>query len=124
MTYSNMIWRGYHVQNVTEHQTKGTSLMRMTTDAGMSTVGKCLATVVGCCALVVCPAGHPAEHLEKIGVAESMRCIMLQDRLLGVGVREATLEILGGMVEQDPSVHERNLQRAFELGRTFFHLSA
>jgi NAD(P)H dehydrogenase (quinone) len=70
-------------------------------------------------ALVICPAGHPAEHLEETGIAQSMRCIMLNDRLLGVGVKEAMLEILGGMVEQDPAIRERNLQRAYELGRTF-----
>jgi NAD(P)H dehydrogenase (quinone) len=75
-------------------------------------------------ALVVCPAGHPLEHLEEMGIAQSMRRIMLQDRLFGVGVKEATLEILGGMVEQGPSVRERNLQKAFELGRTFLDASA
>jgi NAD(P)H dehydrogenase (quinone) len=48
-----------------------------------------------------------------------MRCIMLNDRLLGLGVKEATLEILGGMVEQDPVIRERNLQRAYEMGRRF-----
>jgi hypothetical protein len=44
---------------------------------------------------------------------------MLNDRLRGVGVKEAAMEILGGMVEQDPRIRERNLERAFELGRTF-----
>jgi NAD(P)H dehydrogenase (quinone) len=42
---------------------------------------------------------------------------MLNDRLLGVGVKEATIEILGGMVEQDPAVRKRNLERAHELGK-------
>jgi NAD(P)H dehydrogenase (quinone) len=70
-------------------------------------------------ALVICPAGHPVEHLEETGIAQSMRRVMLNDRLLGVGVSEATMEILGGMVDQDSAVRERNLQRAYELGRTF-----
>jgi NAD(P)H dehydrogenase (quinone) len=70
-------------------------------------------------ALVICAAGHPVKHLEESGIASSMRCIMLNDRLLGVGVRDATMEILGGMVEQDTAVRERNLQRAYELGKTF-----
>jgi NAD(P)H dehydrogenase (quinone) len=48
-----------------------------------------------------------------------MRHVMLDDRLLGVGVKEAAMEILGGMVEQDPAIRERNLQRAYELGKTF-----
>lgn len=68
-------------------------------------------------ALVLCPAGHPNEYLEKIGIAESMRRVMVQDRLLGVGIREASLEILGGMVQNDDSIRDRNLKRAFECGR-------
>jgi NAD(P)H dehydrogenase (quinone) len=68
-------------------------------------------------AIVICPAGHPEEHLEEIGIAESMRKIMIEDRLLGVGVREATLEILGGQSLGDDVNRERNLERAYELGR-------
>jgi NAD(P)H dehydrogenase (quinone) len=70
-------------------------------------------------ALVICPAGHSVEHLEEIGIAPSMRCIMLNDRLQGVGIENVEMEILGGMVTQDPQVRERNLNRAYELGRTF-----
>ena len=70
-------------------------------------------------ALVICPAGHTAEHLEETGIAESMRRIMLNDRLLGVGVGEASMEILGGMVENHEAIRERNLKRAFLLGNTF-----
>lgn len=70
-------------------------------------------------ALVLCPAGHPNEHLEEIGIAESMRTIMLQDRLLGVGIREAGLEILGGMMLKDEQIRERNLNAAYELGKKF-----
>lgn len=68
-------------------------------------------------AVVICPAGHPEEHLEEIGIAESMRKIIVGDRLLGVGVKEAGLELLGGQVLGDESVRERNLAKAFELGR-------
>ena len=68
-------------------------------------------------ALVICPAGHPIEHLEKTGIAESMRRIIIQDRLIGVGVQEARLEILGGMVLGDERIRERNLEKAFELGK-------
>ena len=70
-------------------------------------------------ALVICSAGHTAEHLEEIGVAGSMRTIMLRDRLLGVGVKRAGLEILGGMMPNDDSRREPNLRRAYELGRCF-----
>ena len=70
-------------------------------------------------ALVICPAGHPVEHLKEIGIAQSMRRIMLDDRLKGVGIENAEMEILGGMVNQDPQVRERNLNRAYELGKMF-----
>jgi len=49
-------------------------------------------------AVVICSAGHTIEHLEKIGIAESMRRVMLNDRLLGIGVKEAVMEILGGIM--------------------------
>lgn len=70
-------------------------------------------------ALVICPAGHPVEYLEEIGIAQSMRCIMLNDRLRGVGIKDVEMEILGGMVTRDPEVRDRNLKRAYELGRRF-----
>ena len=70
-------------------------------------------------ALVLCPAGHTVEHLEETGIAESMRRVMLNDRLIGVGVQEATMEILGGMVGNDPTVRQANLRRAYELGLSF-----
>lgn len=70
-------------------------------------------------AVVLCSAGHTAEHLEETGMAESMRRIMLDDRLLGAGVRQARMEILGGMMPLDDTHRERNLRRAYELGREF-----
>jgi NAD(P)H dehydrogenase (quinone) len=48
-----------------------------------------------------------------------MRRIMLDDRLLGVGVKQAHMEILGGMMPLDDTYREQNLQRAYELGRRF-----
>jgi len=68
-------------------------------------------------AVVICSAGHTVEHLEKIGIAESMRRVMLNDRLLGIGVKEAMMEILGGMMPQDDSFREDNLKKAYNLGR-------
>jgi len=70
-------------------------------------------------ALVLCSAGHTVEHLEEADVAQSMRCIMLNDRLLGVGVNTAQMEILGAMMPGDDTYREENLQRAYELGRAF-----
>ena len=70
-------------------------------------------------ALVLCSAGHTLEHLEETGIAESMRCIMLNDRLLGVGVKAAQMEILGGMMPGDDTYRQENLRKAYELGRAF-----
>jgi len=58
-------------------------------------------------------------HLEEIGIAGSMRRIMLDDRLLGVGVKQAHMEILGGMMPLDDTYRKQNLQRAYELGKLF-----
>jgi NAD(P)H dehydrogenase (quinone) len=68
-------------------------------------------------ALVICPAGHPTEHLEEIGIAGSMRHIMLEDRLLGVGIEEASMEILGGQALGEESIRKKNLEAAFRLGK-------
>ena len=70
-------------------------------------------------ALVICPAGHPTDYLEKTGIAESMRRVMLNDRLLGVGVKSAQMEILGGMMHNDPDVRKWNLETAYRLGHNF-----
>jgi NAD(P)H dehydrogenase (quinone) len=70
-------------------------------------------------ALVLCPAGHTEEDLEEIGIAEGMRRIMLNDRLLGVGIREAEMVILGGMMSSETAVRDTNIQRAYELGKSF-----
>ncbi len=69
-------------------------------------------------ALVICSAGHTVQHLEETGIAESMRHILLQDRLIGVGITDARLEILGGMMPGDDSNKAANLQRAYQLGKS------
>jgi NAD(P)H dehydrogenase (quinone) len=70
-------------------------------------------------ALVICPAGHTVEHLEEIGITESMRKIMLNDRLLGIGVKQAAMEILGGMMPGVDTYRQENLERAYKLGLNF-----
>jgi NAD(P)H dehydrogenase (quinone) len=69
-------------------------------------------------ALVICSAGHTEEHLKETGITEAMRRIMLNDRLLGVGVKEARMEILGGMMPHDDTYRQANLERAYALGKT------
>ena len=70
-------------------------------------------------ALVICSAGHTSEHLEETGIAESMKRIMLNDRLLGVGIKEAKMEILGGMMPKDDTYRQENLEKAYNLGKKF-----
>jgi len=69
--------------------------------------------------LVLCTAGHTVEHLEETGVAPALRAVVLQDRMRGVGVREARLEILGGMTTGGEEVRRLNLERARRIGREF-----
>ena len=68
-------------------------------------------------ALILCSAGHTVEYLEETGIAESMRVIMIKDRLLGVGIPKAKMVILGGMVVEELKVREQNLETAFHLGQ-------
>lgn len=68
-------------------------------------------------ALVICSAGHTVEHLEETGITESMERIMLNDRLLGVGVKAARMVILGGMMPGDDTFRQENLRQAYHLGR-------
>jgi NAD(P)H dehydrogenase (quinone) len=46
-----------------------------------------------------------------------MQQIMLNDRLLGIGVKEAKMEILGGMMPKDNTYRQDNLEKAYYLGR-------
>jgi len=68
-------------------------------------------------AVVICSASHTVEHFEEIGIAKSIRRVMLNDRLLGIGVKEAMMVILGGMMPQDDSFREDNLKKVYNLGR-------
>ena len=70
-------------------------------------------------ALVICSAGHTLEHLAETGIEDSMHRIMIDDRLLGVGIREARMEILGGMMPKDDTCRRKNLEKAYYLGKNF-----
>lgn len=48
--------------------------------------------------VVICPAGHPNEFLEEIGISQSMKNIMLDDRL-GKRFQHKEMIILGGTLE-------------------------
>ncbi|HEY4785624.1 MAG TPA: NAD(P)H-dependent oxidoreductase [Bacteroidales bacterium] len=64
--------------------------------------------------LVICTAGHSNEFLEEIGIAESMRKIMIDDRL-GMRFERKEMFILGGTLEID-KVKESHLNKAYEIG--------
>ncbi len=70
-------------------------------------------------ALALCPAGHTDEKLDALGLREAHHRVMVEDRLLGVGIPEARLELLGGLSGNDPEVRQRLLAKAFELGVGF-----
>ena len=42
---------------------------------------------------------------------------MVNDRLFNVGVKEAQMEILGGMLPKDDTYRQDNLEHAYHLGR-------
>lgn len=67
--------------------------------------------------LVICTAGHTEEYLEEVGIAESMRKILLYDRLQNVGIKETEFVILGGTANKDEHVYKYNLERAYKLGK-------
>ena len=50
--------------------------------------------------LVICTAGHPVEFLQEIGIAESMRNVMIDDRL-GKRFRNKEMIILGGTLDKE-----------------------
>ena len=70
-------------------------------------------------ALIICPAGNTIEYLEEIGIAESMRYVMINDRLLGVGVKQADMVILDGIMPNNTAIAKRHLEKAYKLGRNF-----
>lgn len=70
-------------------------------------------------AIAICPAGHTIEELEQSKVAQGMRYTMLNDRLAGNGIKDASMEILAGMSGDDGTQEKLNLKRAYELGKMF-----
>lgn len=50
--------------------------------------------------IVICTAGHPNKFLEEIGIAESMRNVMIDDRL-GERFSNKEMIILGGTLDKE-----------------------
>jgi len=61
--------------------------------------------------LVICTAGHPNEFLKEIGIAESMRNVMIDDRL-GKRFTNKEMIILGGTLDREKvrSIHSEVIE--------------
>ncbi len=72
--------------------------------------------------LVLCSAGNPLERLERSGILDSMKKVMLGDRL-GDRVKRAELIVLDGTSRETglrEKNRERHLKTAYEKGKTLF----
>jgi NAD(P)H dehydrogenase (quinone) len=65
--------------------------------------------------MVLCTAGHPNGFLDEVGIAESMRKVMVEDRL-GQRFENKQMIILGGTLDIN-KVKEKHLKQAFEIGK-------
>ena len=73
-------------------------------------------------AVVLCSAGNSVEHLEQLGLLESMKRVMLGDRLLS-RAKEAEFIVFGN-TSREYELREKNwdenLRKAYEIGATLF----
>jgi NAD(P)H dehydrogenase (quinone) len=70
-------------------------------------------------ALSICTAGDTVNTLERSGVAQSMRHVMVNNRLRGAGVKDVEFVFLGGTATGGDEVRNRNLDTAYQLGKEF-----
>ncbi|MBQ1366624.1 MAG: NAD(P)H-dependent oxidoreductase, partial [Firmicutes bacterium] len=73
-------------------------------------------------AVILCSAGNPMERLEQFGLLDSMKKVMLGDRLFG---RAKELEFIvfdstSRENEQRKKNWDKNLQKAYEIGSNLF----
>lgn len=66
--------------------------------------------------IVLCTAGHPNTFLEEIGIAESMRKVMVDDRL-GKRFEKKEMIILGGTLDKE-AVRPHHLRRVAAVGES------
>jgi NAD(P)H dehydrogenase (quinone) len=67
-------------------------------------------------AIVLCSAGHTNDDLELTGIARSMKCIMIQDRLNNVGICDVKMEIFGGTMNATKEYLNSLLTLAYNIG--------
>ena len=74
--------------------------------------------------LILCSAGNPLERLEQFGILDSMKKVMLGDRLFG-RVKQAEFVVFGNTSRENELREEnwdRNLETAYEKGKNLFPL--
>ena len=74
--------------------------------------------------LILCSAGNPLDRLEQSGILDSMKKVMLGDRLFG-RVKQAEFVVFDNTSRENElreKHRDRNLETAYEKGRTLFIL--
>ena len=74
--------------------------------------------------LILCSAGNPVGRLEQFGILDSMKKVMLGDRLFG-RVKQAEFVVFDNTSRENElreKNRDRNLETAYEKGRTLFIL--
>ena len=73
-------------------------------------------------AMILCSAGNTMEHLEQFGLLDSMKKVMLGDRLFGRA--KETGFVVFGSTSRENELREQNwdsnLQKAYDIGKNFF----
>ena len=76
-------------------------------------------------AVILCSAGNPIERLRQLGLLDSMKKVMLGDRLFG-RARETEFIVFDNTsreYELRQKNWEMNLQKAYNIGKNFFSQS-
>ena len=74
--------------------------------------------------LILCSAGNPLDRLEQSGILDSMKKVMLGDRLFG-RVKQAEFVVFDNTSRENELREknwDRNLETAYEKGKTLFTL--
>ena len=74
--------------------------------------------------LILCSAGNPKERLEEFGILDSMKKVMLGDRLFG-RVKQAEFVVFDNTSRENElreKNREHNLKSAYEKGRNLLTL--
>jgi NAD(P)H dehydrogenase (quinone) len=73
-------------------------------------------------AVILCSAGNPIERLEESGLLDSMKKVMLGDRLFGRA--KQTGFVVFDNTSRENELREKNwdmnIQKAYEMGKDFF----